>query len=763
VPTGADFGVLLREYRLAAGLTQEDVAGRSGLSVRAISGMEQGRTEHPHRRSVGLLADALKLGDADRAMLLAAVGTRTAPRAGRPAQLPPDIPEFSGRTAQIRWLSELLTGAPAAAPLRIAAVTGAGGMGKSALALHVAHQMRAQFPDGQLFIELRGSSDQPLTSADALARLLRHLGLAEESLPRDDAELAAEFRSRVADRRMLIVLDDARDAAQVRPLLPGTAGSAVMVTSRGWLAGLEGCRPLALEALDQAEALALFAEICGADRATAEPEATGAVLAACGGLPLAVRIAASRLISRPNWDVASLASRLADEHQRLAELQAGDLAVRATFQVSYELLPGWADQDTARAFRLLGLWPGPDIGRPAAAALLGTDSTSAGQLLEKLVDVHLLEAPAPGRYRFHDLIRVFAAERAAQDERPASCDQALRRLLSWYLHSTQSASTQIMARTNERELALVPVEPGVGPATFADTDAAVDWSDRERAGIVAAVTLAARREMHEVCAQLAAAAWPNFLRKPWDGWISVLQVGIDSAALSGDDAARAWLLTYMGAGHVMQGAPGLAIDCLDAALPLSRQAGERLCEATAMLNLAIACMELKRHDEAIAHLETALILHRALGSRHEGSVMMNLGILYVKTGRVEEGAIQMEQALAVLNQSGTRNLEGLAHAELSGAYRKLGRIADAIDWASSALEISRRIASQYQETAALQALGLALAEGGDAAAARSHLASAHALAVTLGIPEAADIQGEIDALDPAAAGPAASAAARGSA
>jgi tetratricopeptide (TPR) repeat protein len=179
--------------------------------------------------------------------------------------------------------------------------------------------------------------------------------------------------------------------------------------------------------------------------------------------------------------------------------------------------------------------------------------------------------------------------------------------------------------------------------------------------------------------------------------------------------------------------------------------------------MAIGCMELKRHDEAIAHLEKTLVLHRALGSRHEGSVMMNLGMLYVKTGQVEEGAIQMEQALAMLNQSGTRNLEGLAHAELSAAYRKLGRIADAIEWASSALEISRRIASQYQETAARQALGLALAADGDADAARSQLASAHALAVSLGIPEAADIQAAIDALGPATTDPAASTAARGSA
>jgi DNA-binding SARP family transcriptional activator len=294
--------------------------------------------------------------------VLAAAISGVAGAIARPAQLPADMFEFAGRAVQIGWLTGVLARAGREGPVRVAAITGAGGMGKTALAIRVAHELRGEFPDGQFFIELKGSLDQPLAAADALARMLRHLGVADAALGKDEAELAAEYRSRVADQRLLIVLDDAGDAAQVRPLLPGTASSSVLITSRSWLPGLEGCRLLELDVLADAEAWALFAGIGGAERVAAEPAATASVLAACAGLPLAVRIAASRLITRPGLDIGSLARRLADEGRRLEELKVGDLAVRAAFQVSYDALrsaPGPAD-DPARGFRLLGLWPGAD-------------------------------------------------------------------------------------------------------------------------------------------------------------------------------------------------------------------------------------------------------------------------------------------------------------------------------------------------------------------------------------------------------------------
>jgi transcriptional regulator with XRE-family HTH domain/tetratricopeptide (TPR) repeat protein len=626
-------GVLLRRFRMIRGLTQEQLADRSGLSVRAISAMERGRTARPYQRSVRLLAESLALPDSEHAILMEALvlarGSDTAPAApaastdvhvvtpgARPAQLPAEIFEFTGRTAQIAWLIDTLAGRGERGPVRVAAITGAGGMGKTALAVHAAHRLRGDFPDGQLFIELRGSLDHPLSSGDALARLLRHLGMADAALPNDEAELAAEYRSRVADRRMLIVLDDAHDATQVRPLLPGTASSSVLVTSRSWLPGFEGCRLLKLDALAEDEARALFASICGASRGGAEPAATGQVLAACAGLPLAVRIAGSRLAARPGWHISSFARRLDDESRRLDELQAGDLAIRVAFQVSYRALPSGPSRadDTARAFRLLGLWPGPDISLQAAAGLLGLALKPAERALEQLVDVHLLEATGDGRYRFHDLIRMFAAERADRDELTESRDQAIRRLLTWYLHSANAARPTLSRGQTEPAFHLVPAEAGTVPLAFIDSESAADWTDRERANLAAAVHLASRLGMHRICAELASVTWPNFLRQTWDGWISVLHVGVDSAAQSGDDGARAWLLTYLGQALIIQGARQNAVSCLQAALTLSRRAGDALCEATALLNLGTAPRELEQYDQAIAYLEKTLPMRRALGS-----------------------------------------------------------------------------------------------------------------------------------------------------
>jgi tetratricopeptide (TPR) repeat protein/transcriptional regulator with XRE-family HTH domain len=764
-------GALLRGYRLAAVLPQEELAALSGLSVRTISCIETGRTMRPYRKSVLLLADALALADADRVALLDAIrhgsegydhadhATVTAestpevkgiaPVVERPAQLPPDVREFTGRADQIAWLRHLLTDREPAGPVPIATITGVGGLGKSALAIHVAHQLRDEFPDGQLFIELQGSHDRPVTSWDALARLLRHLGVTDAAMPKDDAECAAEYRARVADRRMLIILDDARDAAQVRSLLPGTASSAVLVTSRSWLADLEGGRVLALDGLDDTEALDLFASICGRDRVSAEPEATRSVLAACGGLPLAVRIAASRLVSRPGWHVGTLADRLADERRRLEELQVGDLAVRTSFQVSYATLAGLAGpdgDDVARAFRLLGLWSGPDISLYAAASLLGLDLRSAARTLEKLVDIHMLEAPAARRYRFHDLIRAFAAACARQDEVAASRDQAILRLLSWYLHTADRARAHIARTQRYYAVAIAPVEAGVVPLDFPDFDMAVDWSETEQHNLVAAVMLAARCGLDRTCMQLAERVWHGYQRSPWGAWARVLEVGAASAAKVGDHGAQAWLMNYLSNVLMYRGDIDEARANLERALPLSRAVGDLLSEATLTAHLGIVYKQMKRHDEAIAYFERSMSFDADMNPVIGGRIKMNLGMLYVEVGRLDEGTALMEQALATAGQTGDYQMESLSQSMLADGYRQMGRRDDAVRWAQSALKISRRIRDRYHEAAALSVLGQALAESGDTAAACSCLTSAYNLANDLGIPEAAQIAASLAAL-----------------
>ena len=436
------------------------------------------------------------------------------PRAGRggrraasgPAQLPADIADFTGRDEQVKRLSDLLSGpGPGGDPgaVRIAVVAGAGGLGKTSLAVHAAHRVRRRFPDGQLYVDLLGATAAPLPPGDVLARFLRDLGVDGRDIPVDEDERAARYRTTLARRRMLVVLDNARDAAQVRPLLPGSASSAVLVTTRSRMPDLASTKLVDLHVLDDDEALKLFVKVVGEERAAAEPEATAELLDACAGLPLAIRICAARLVTRSGWTIRAMAGRLHDEHRRLDEMRAGDLAVRASFEVSFTSLPPSTDKqgiDPARAFCLLGLWQGPSISSAAAAALFDVPEYSAEDALEVLVDTHLLESVATDRYRFHDLLRVYAAERAADDLLAAERDAALIRLLTWYMRTADAAATAVAPR--RYNIPLEAAEDDVPPLSFATAEEALAWYDGERANLVAATRQAAQAGLarHRVAA-----------------------------------------------------------------------------------------------------------------------------------------------------------------------------------------------------------------------------------------------------------------------
>ena len=397
---------------------------------------------------------------------------RQAQRRLGPAQLPADIADFTGRDEQVKRLSDLLSGTGASGDpgaVRIAVVAGSGGLGKTSLAVHAAHRVRRRFPDGQLYVDLLGATAAPLLPGDVLARFLRDLGVDGRDIPVDEDERAARYRTTLARRRMLVVLDNARDAAQVRPLLPGSASSAVLVTTRSRMPDLASTKLVDLNVLDDDEALKLFVKVVGEERAAAEPEATAELLDACAGLPLAIRICAARLVTRSGWTIRAMAGRLTDEHRRLDEMRAGDLAVRASFEVSFTSLPPSTDKqgiDPALAFRLLGLWQGPSISAAAAAALFGVPEYSAEDALEVLVDTHLLESVATDRYRFHDLLRVYAAERAEDDLPAAERDAAVARLLAWYMRTADAAATAVSPHRYN-----IPLDPGGAdppPLGFAD-------------------------------------------------------------------------------------------------------------------------------------------------------------------------------------------------------------------------------------------------------------------------------------------------------
>ncbi|MEU9099154.1 BTAD domain-containing putative transcriptional regulator [Streptomyces sp. NPDC048361] len=392
------------------------------------------------------------------------------PRPGhpRPSQLPPAIADFTGRVGFLGEVSDLLQEASDGRFTGVGVLTGLGGVGKSALAVRAGHRMRRAFPDGQLYVDLRGSDAEPADSADVLAHLLHSLGVAEEAVPDDVGQRGALYRSLLSGRRVLVLLDDAHSTAQLQPLLPGTPGSAVLVTSRTRIVGLPGARVVDVEAMSEQDALTMLETIVGAERVRAEPEAARQLVATCGRLPLAVRIAASRLTARSDWAVADLTARLRDERHRLDELEADGLGVDAAFRLSYEGLAAPA----ARAFRLTAAAAVPVFGRATAAALLDVDEYAAEEALEALVDAGLLEACGVDRYRFHDLVRIFA--RRVLDASPDAAERpaALRRLLDHVLATVRNTVRCLRPLSRVPDLLYAPDVPGYRPA---DAEAARAW------------------------------------------------------------------------------------------------------------------------------------------------------------------------------------------------------------------------------------------------------------------------------------------------
>jgi hypothetical protein len=408
-------------------MTQAQLADLSGLGIRTIRNWEQGWTVHPHRDSVRRLAEGLGLtGEARAAFERIASGTLPLPppvASELPRQLPHVLADFTGRLEQsARLRACLCPEVETATP--VAVISGPPGVGKTALAVHVSHQLQEHFADGQLFVDLQGALAAPLEPLTVLAGFLRALGVAASAIPAEPHERVALYRTRLADRRVLVVLDNAVNEAQVRPLLPGGAQCAALVTSRSRLAGIEGVSAMSLEVMEVGESVELLARVAGRQRVAAEPEAAAAVIGLCGRLPLAVRIAGARLAARPHLQLARMADRLADEQKRLDQLDIGDLAVRTSFGLSYKRL----DAEAGRAFRLMAQLEMPEVSPWAIAALLSTNAQRGEEIAERLVDVHLLELTPDGRYRMHDLLRVFARERLEEEDSKEASAAALDRL-----------------------------------------------------------------------------------------------------------------------------------------------------------------------------------------------------------------------------------------------------------------------------------------------------------------------------------------------
>jgi tetratricopeptide (TPR) repeat protein len=678
--------------------------------------------------------------------------------AGRPvpAQLPAGVPDFAGRRGELAELDRLLAaglGPAGAEPnaVVISAVAGTAGVGKTALALRWAHQVRDQFPDGQLYLNLRGyHPDQPMAAGDALARLLGALGLPAGEVPLDLEERAARYRTELAGRRMLIVLDNAGSADQVRPLLPGTASSVVLVTSRDSLAGLvarHGARRLDLDLLPPDDARALLRMLIG-PRADAEPAAVECLAALCARLPLALRVAAELAGSLPGTRLSELARELADQSRRLALLDAGGddkTAVRTVLSWSYRHLP----HDARRLFRLLGLHPGPDVDRYAAAALAGTSLADSSRLLESLARVHLVQRTGPGRYGLHDLLRAYAADLADAHDPAAARAAALTRLFDHYLATAAAAVNTLFPASRARRPSIDPPAPPA-PAV-GDVAAARAWLAAERANLLAVAAHAAARDWAGHAVLLARSLGAYLDSGHFTEALVVHDHGLRAARRSGDRSAEAHMLKGLGSAYRRRGDSRRAIEHHRRSLALFRELGDRDGEIPAEGNLGMMLDEQGRYAEAGRHFERVLELinerapdragdrdltgraldalgrvRRGLGRYEEAAdlhrraleifqedhnavgqarALGNLGLTDERLGHHAEAAARFQAALDLFRTVGHLAGEGNALDGLGMAYQRQGRYPEAVGYLRQAVALSRRIGARSVEASALLHLG----------------------------------------------------------
>ncbi|MBV1854829.1 tetratricopeptide repeat protein [Catellatospora sp. NEAU-YM18] len=660
-----------------------------------------------------------------------------APTVPGPAQLPLDGHGFAGRGAELARLHALLPHDPDTATT-VVAVIGTGGVGKTALAVHWAHRVAGRFPDGQLYVNLRGfdPSGTALAATDAVRGFLDALGVPADRIPADEQARVALYRSLLAGRRMLVLLDNARDAAQVRPLLPGSAGSMVLVTSRDRLAGLvaaEGAHPLALGVLTAPAAREVLARRLGSPRLAAEPEAVDEIVARCAGLPLALRVVAARAALQPDFPLRRIAADLADGGV-LDALGADDWATdpRSVLSWSYRLLTDPA----ARLFRLLGLHPGPDWTLRAAAAVAGLPVDRTRRLTAELVGAHLVAEHQPGRYTCHDLLRAYAAE-LARTEPVDQRDAAQRRLLDHYLHTAFGADRLLLA--GRRPIELASPEPGVPVHPFDDIEQAQTWLDAEHTVLVGAVSAAESWGLDRHARQLA---WSlaTFLQRRgyWRDWTATQEAAVRAARRLGDRAGQADTHRGLGRALALLGRHDEALAQLDSALVLFVELADPVGQTDTHLGMSWVRERQTRLAEAVAHARQALSLSMADGyARGQANALNSLGWYHTVLGEHEQALSYCEQSLALHRHGG--DLRGQAEALDSAGYAqlRLGRHELAVASYGQALELFRRLGDRYLEAYMLDRIGDGHAEAGAAEQAAGSWRAALVILAELGHPDEA--------------------------
>jgi DNA-binding SARP family transcriptional activator len=630
-----------------------------------------------------------------------------------PAQLPATVPGFSGRTAELAALDSALVpaprpGTPGQPGVVVATISGSPGTGKTALAVHWAHRAAGHFPDGQLYVNLRGfdPAGQVMDSGEAVHRFLDALGVPAQRVPADLDARAALYRSALAGKRMLILLDNARDEEQVRPLLPGAAGSLVLVTSRSWLPGLvagNGARAITLDLLSYAEARDMLIRRLGADRVSAEQRAVEEIIRRCARLPLALAIVAARAATYPHLPLLGLAASLRDVADRLDALASDDphTDVRAVFSWSYRALTLQA----ARLFRLLGLHPGPDFAAPAVASLAAIPPARVRPLLAELAAANLISEHVPGRYTCHDLLRVYAADLTETEDGPAEREAASRRLLDHLLHTAHAADR--LLRPGRDSIALAAPEPGITPEPLADHQRALAWFTAERPVLLAAVQHAAVAGLDTHTWQLVWTMW-TFLDRTghWHDQSTAGQAALVAGMRLGDPSAQGRALRVLAGADSHLGRIGDSYRQLWRALDLHRRAGDRLLEAHTHHTIGYLYGRQDRIAEAAEECRKALALYRQVGNRlGEADALNSVGWFDALLGDYGRALTSCQRALALLQELGDQHGQALTWDSVGYAQHHLGHYPDAVASYRRALELFRSLGDRHHEATALTDLG----------------------------------------------------------
>jgi DNA-binding SARP family transcriptional activator/tetratricopeptide (TPR) repeat protein len=787
----------LKLQKTAAVLDLNDITLRQGHHDALVSGLTEDAVAHPaDERLIGQLmlalyrsgqqAEALRRFELTRARLADELGIDPSPglqelhqqilradpalalpqatsrrgaasSGGRPPlpavprHLPVPVRPFAGRVAELRTLDDLLDQLAAGGTMVISAVSGTAGVGKTALALRWAHQVASRFPDGQLYADLRGfgPSDTPVTPAEAIRRFLDALVGSPEEIPPSPEAQQDLYRSMLAGQRMLIMLDNARDAAQIRPLLPGGSGNLVVVTSRSQLtslAAVDGARMIYLDVLSRDEAFELLSLRLG-KRLAAEPQATDKLIGLCARLPLALCIVAARAAAHPSFPLAALAGELQQAGDKLDALECGDAAgsVRAVFSWSLKNLAAPA----ARLFRLLSVPPGPDVSVAAAASAAGLPVMQARALLRELTMANMLTEHSPGRFAFHDLLRAYAVEQSVICDSETERALALHRVLDYYLH-TANAADQLLYSARPR-LVLPAPQPGVAPAeSFSSHSGTLAWFDAEHEALAAAIGVATDRGFGIHAWQLAWVMEPFFCRRGyWSDWAATQRTALVAAGRLGDRRAQSNANHGIASALIELGEYEDALRHLTTALRLDEEAGDLNRQARTELGISRVFEAQERYQEALAHSQQGLTLSRAAGSGASLTVADALnfvGWFFAKTGNFREAIGFCQQSVAWHRRIGDKHGESPALDSLAFTYRGLGRHAEAADCYRQAVLLYAELGFEPAKATTLVNAGDAYYDGGDVPAARDAWLEALAIFDKLQHRDASEVRARLSGI-----------------